>query len=218
MYNSRIREVFVDDAMYQFHQAPWSGVGVGNYEQITASLSRVDTHDPHNVFVLALVEGGYPLGVAFALLCVGTLIWLLRRRKTTLVALALVVQISTLAHAYVDVYWVRGTPVVGWMLIGAAAASTYSWQRSRRDGGGASATVRTGRTERLAGSVDRPPARLQSTSILADLQDVAVEEIGRTRHVRSNVIRCSAAPAPSVIVPAMVVPSICRRLFAPSAT
>ncbi|NKR89706.1 hypothetical protein GS894_02930 [Rhodococcus hoagii] len=139
VYNSRIREVFVDDAMYQFHQAPWSGVGVGNYEQITASLSRVDTHDPHNVFVLALVEGGYPLGVAFALLCVGTLIWLLRRRKTTLVALALVVQISTLAHAYVDVYWVRGTPVVGWMLIGAAAASTYSWQRSRRDGGGASA-------------------------------------------------------------------------------
>ena len=131
VYNANIRDVFVRDAMYQFNNAPWSGVGVGNYEQITRALSRVETHDPHNVFVLALVEGGYPLGIAFALLVGGTLIWLLRKPKTSLVVLALVVQISTLVHAYVDVYWVRGTPVAGWMLIGAAAASAYQWNRGR---------------------------------------------------------------------------------------
>lgn len=131
IYNAQIRDVFLDDAMYQFSLAPWSGVGVGNYQQVTAALARVETRDPHNVFALALVEGGYPLAVAFALLVIGTLVWLIRRPKTPLVVLALVVQISTLVHAYVDVYWVRGTPVAGWMLIGAAAASTYQWSRSR---------------------------------------------------------------------------------------
>jgi hypothetical protein len=124
-YTETIRTVFVNDAIFQWHLTQGRGVGVGNYVQADAALSRVLTHDPHNVFVLALVEGGIPLIAAFILLVGGSLLWLLRMPKTALVVAAIAVQVSTFAHAYVDVYWVRGTPAMGWALVGVAAMLTY---------------------------------------------------------------------------------------------
>lgn len=152
-YNADIRDVFVQDALRQWNDAPWTGVGVGQYEQLNSALARISTHDPHNVFVLAFTEGGWPLGVAFLALAGGTLLWLMRKPKTTAVVLALTVQISTLAHAYVDVYWVRGTPAIGWALIGVAAAATYQWQRGR------DTEVTSTRNEPVAVSAGMQPAQ-----------------------------------------------------------
>lgn len=132
LYTERIRAVLTEDALQQFERAP-GGVGVGNYRQRAAALQNIDTHDPHNVFVLHLVEGGYLLATAFVLLAAGSIVWLLRHPKTELVVLALAVQVSILAHAYVDVYWVRGTPSLGWLLLGAAAAY---WSGVRSDAEG----------------------------------------------------------------------------------
>lgn len=124
-YNIDIRGLFVTDALDRFREAPWSGVGVGNYMQQHPGLLSVQTHDPHNVFALSLAEGGYPLLIGFVVMSAGPLLWLLGKRKTSIVALAIAVQTSTLVHAFVDVYWVRGTPAVGWLLVGAAAAYLF---------------------------------------------------------------------------------------------
>jgi ABC-type amino acid transport system permease subunit len=48
-------------------------------------------------------------GVAFAL-------WRVRRNE--LAAGAAAVLVATAAHGLVDVYWVRGTPVLGWLIVG----------------------------------------------------------------------------------------------------
>jgi O-antigen ligase len=121
-YNINIRGTFIADALQHFHAHPWYGIGVGNYAQTDSALSNVATQDPHNVYALTLAEGGYPLLVAFALLTIGTAVWLLiTRPKNTMVILAVSVQIGILVHTAVDVYWVRGTPSIGWLLIGMAA-------------------------------------------------------------------------------------------------
>jgi len=133
-FNTDIRGLFIQDALTQWAWSPWTGVGVGNYQQRTEGLLQVKTFDPHNAYVLALTEGGYFLLAAFVLLIAGTLVWLLTKPKSGLVILAIGVQVSTLAHAYVDVYWVRGTPVMGWFLIGAAAAWAYGEKWAHSEG------------------------------------------------------------------------------------
>ncbi|MFT4122950.1 MAG: O-antigen ligase family protein [Microbacteriaceae bacterium] len=127
-YTSDIRYVFIRDALAQWNDNPL-GVGVGQYRQIAAALQRIATHDPHNVYVLALVEGGIPLLIAFTVLAGGSLIWLLTMKKDVLVVAALAVQVSLLVHASVDVYWVRGTASIGWMLVGVAAATAAAGGR-----------------------------------------------------------------------------------------
>lgn len=133
VYNIDIRGLFITDALEQFRDAPWSGVGIGNYVQNHPGLMSVRTNDPHNVFAFSLAEGGYPLLAGFLIMCLVPLLWLLGKRKTSVVALALAVQVSTLTHAFVDVYWVRGTPAVGWLLLGAAAAYIAAQRESPGD-------------------------------------------------------------------------------------
>jgi hypothetical protein len=122
-YNTNIRGTFIADALQHFFAQPWYGIGVGNYKQTDSALSNVATQDPHNVYALTLAEGGYPLLAAFAILTLGTAIWLLfQRPRNTKMVLAVSVQIGLLVHTAVDVYWVRGTPSIGWLLVGMAAA------------------------------------------------------------------------------------------------
>src|SRR5207302_468974 len=79
------------------------------------------TTDPHNVVLKVTAEEGYPGVVMFVLMVLGTAWLLLRRLKvTSWAALAIIVQVAAMAHALVDVYWVRNTPVLGWLLLGAA--------------------------------------------------------------------------------------------------
>lgn len=128
-FNIDIRGLFVRDALEQWAVSPWTGVGVGNYRQRATGLQQVLGYDPHNVYVLALTEGGYLHAAAFLLLVGGTLIWVLRMPKTSLTVLAITVQVAILVHSYIDVYWVRGTPALGFVLMAAAAAASYQPKR-----------------------------------------------------------------------------------------
>jgi hypothetical protein len=42
---------------------------------------------------------------------------------------AAAVLLATVAHGLVDVYWVRGTPVLGWLLVGMAFGCAWSARR-----------------------------------------------------------------------------------------
>jgi hypothetical protein len=38
-------------------------------------------------------------------------------------------------HGLVDIYWVRGTPVLGWLLVGMALAQAHAARAERAEGG-----------------------------------------------------------------------------------
>jgi len=116
-----IRGDFVRDAMSQWRAQP-DGLGIGGYRQYLPQLQNILNYDPHNVYLLALVEGSWPLFIAFLWLVVGGLLIAFLARGHWIGFAALLVQVSTFVHCYVDVYWVRGTPAIGWLLVGASAA------------------------------------------------------------------------------------------------
>jgi O-antigen ligase len=119
-YSLTIRQQFSKDAEAIIKRHPWTGVGIGNYTQAD-SQSEQPTDDPHEVFLLQAAEGGYGLAVSFVVLIAGTAIVLFARmRRMPLAAAAAAVLLATAIHGLVDVYWVRGTPVLGWLLVGMA--------------------------------------------------------------------------------------------------
>lgn len=119
---------YADDAWATFQSAPYLGVGPGNY---AGGEQAPGIADPHNVLLLEAVDGGVVLAGAFLLLAVGSLFVLARRvRRHPIVVTALAVQLATLLHGMVDVYWVRGTPVLGWVLVGAALTLAHRDQTS----------------------------------------------------------------------------------------
>jgi len=118
-YAIYLRHQFYDDAHRIIDAHPWTGVGIGNYGAANA-LSAHPVQDPHQVLLLQQAEGGYGLGAAFVLLIAGTMVALRRMRQVDVAPAAAGVLIATAAHGLVDVYWVRGTPVLGWLLVGMA--------------------------------------------------------------------------------------------------
>lgn len=119
-YAAEARVNYAGDAIDLFQSSPLLGTGVGQYAAGSFSAGTF-TDDPHNVLLLELAEGGVVLGAGFIVL-VATSVWVLVRRRSShpIVVAALAVQVSIVIHGVVDVYWVRGTPVMGWLLIGAA--------------------------------------------------------------------------------------------------
>jgi hypothetical protein len=119
-YSVQIRTVYRQQGIALVKQHPLLGVGVGNYltgEAVDGTL----TDDPHDVLLLDAGEGGLPDLAFFVVMVAGTAFILLRRRRTSPWAgPALALQAAILTHGLVDVYWVRGTPVMGWLLIGMA--------------------------------------------------------------------------------------------------
>jgi O-antigen ligase len=111
------RDQYYHDAEALIAAHPWTGVGVGNYLTGTAGNLTVAT-DPHNVILLEAAEGGYVFAASFILLVLGVAFALWRVRRVELAPAAAGVLLATLAHGLVDVYWVRGTPVLGWLLVG----------------------------------------------------------------------------------------------------
>lgn len=120
-YSLKIREQFREQAWSIVHARPWTGVGIGNY---AAGLDRtaVSTADPHQVLLLQAAEGGYPFAASFVVLVIGCLALVRRSAPGPVAAAAGAVISASVAHGMVDVYWVRGTPVLGWALIGMALA------------------------------------------------------------------------------------------------
>jgi hypothetical protein len=118
-YALHIRDQYVKDAKRLIAAHPIAGVGVGNY-LAGDPRNLTQTSDPHNVLLLEAAEGGYGFALSFVVLVAGVTLALRRMRDIDLVPAAAGVFLATFAHGLVDVYWVRGTPVLGWMLAGMA--------------------------------------------------------------------------------------------------
>jgi hypothetical protein len=119
-YAIYLREKYARDAHKIIDAHPWTGVGIGNYYAADSAITTSPVLDPHQVLLQQEAEGGYPLGAAFVLLIVGTMLALRRMRQVDVGPAAAGVLIATASHGLVDVYWVRGTPILGWLLVGMA--------------------------------------------------------------------------------------------------
>jgi hypothetical protein len=119
-YTVQLRTIFRHEGIALVKQHPIFGVGVGDY--LTGNPTDLTrTSDPHDVLLLDAGEGGIPDLALFLLMLAGTGIVMVRRRKSSPWAgPALALQAAILTHGLVDVYWVRGTPVIGWLLVGMA--------------------------------------------------------------------------------------------------
>ena len=130
-YSIWYRDQYATDARRIIDSNPWTGVGVGNYAAADAS-SFSPISDPHNVLLLQAAEGGYLLAAGFILVIVGAFLALVRMRSIELAPVAAGVLLSTAAHGLVDVYWVRGTPVLGWLLVGMVCGLYATSRREAR--------------------------------------------------------------------------------------
>jgi hypothetical protein len=119
-YAIYLRQKYAQDAQEIIGAHPWAGVGIGNYYAADSAVSTTPVLDPHQVLLQQEAEGGYVFAAAFVLLVAGTMLALRRMRRVDLAPVAAGVLIATVAHSIVDVYWVRGTPVLGWLLVGMA--------------------------------------------------------------------------------------------------
>jgi hypothetical protein len=119
-YSVQLRDVFRTQGRELIDAHPVFGVGPGKYR--TGNLQAgTATVDPHNVIIRTAGDLGYPGLVAFGILIVGTVVVAFRRRSVNPYAVvALAVQAAVIVHGFVDVYWVRGTPVLPWLLLGMA--------------------------------------------------------------------------------------------------
>ena len=127
-YNIGVRAQYAHDAEQLIAAHPWTGIGVGNYLAGTPT-NGTQTTDPHDVILLQAAEGGYVLAGSFVLLIAGTALALWRLRRVELAAAAIAVLLATAAHGLVDVYWVRGLPVLGFLLVGMACGLAAQRQR-----------------------------------------------------------------------------------------
>jgi hypothetical protein len=131
-YALYIRQQYTRDAHLIIDAHPWTGIGVGNY-LAGDPTQDTQTGDPHDVILLQAAEGGYGFAAAFVLLILGSLLALRRLgRAVELAPVAAAVLLSTVAHGLVDIYWVRGTPVLGWLLVGMACGSAWTARSGAR--------------------------------------------------------------------------------------
>jgi hypothetical protein len=128
-YALYLREKYADDAHQIIDAHPWAGVGIGNYGAAD-SLSSTPVQDPHQVLLLQEAEGGYVFGASFIVLIAGVMLALRRIRQVDVGPAAAGILIATAAHGVVDVYWVRGTPVLSWLLVGMACGGLAQLRRS----------------------------------------------------------------------------------------
>ena len=117
-YNLAVRTHYREDALVVIRQHPILGVGTGNY--FTGSGTTI-TVDPHNLVLRVAAEGGLPDAALFLLFVAGSTLLVVRRLGANPWAgPALAIQTASIAHGLVDVYWIRGIPVLGWLLVGMA--------------------------------------------------------------------------------------------------
>jgi O-Antigen ligase len=128
-YSIHIHQQYAHDAHVLIAAHPWTGIGVGNYYAGDPNLGT-QTTDPHEVVLLQEAEGGYGFAASFVLLLAATSFVLYRLRRVDVAPAAAAVLIATAAHGMVDVYWVRGTPVLGWLLTGMVCGA--AWRSLKR--------------------------------------------------------------------------------------
>jgi hypothetical protein len=116
----QIRETYSEQGWALVDEYPVFGVGPGNYQTGTIGTDSF-TQDPHNLVIRTAGDLGLPGLASFAVMVLGTAYVAFRRRSINpYAAVAIAVQAAVLVHGLVDVYWVRGTPVLPWLLLGLA--------------------------------------------------------------------------------------------------
>lgn len=120
-YNVHIRNEYKTDALHIIRAHPWLGIGVGSYLAGDPGR-RTSTVDPHEVILLQAAEGGWLFAGSFVVLVLGSVFALRRFKRIDLAPATAGVVIGTAAHGLFDVYWVRGTPVLGWLMVGMTCA------------------------------------------------------------------------------------------------
>jgi hypothetical protein len=121
-YSIYVRSQLSQEARSIIDAHPIVGVGVGNFGAAN-STNPLPVQDPHEVLLLQAAEGGWGFAACFVVLIVGSSIALFRMRRLELAPVAAAVLVGTAVHGLVDVYWVRGTPLLGWLLVGMAFGS-----------------------------------------------------------------------------------------------
>lgn len=122
-YSIKIRQQLSTDAKHIIRDHPATGVGVGGYYAADSKITTRPVLDPHQVLYLQAAEGGYGLALSFIVLVVGLVLAVWRMKNVTIAAAAAGVLVATAAHGLVDVYWVRGTPVLSFLLVGMVCGS-----------------------------------------------------------------------------------------------
>ena len=154
------------------------GVGVGNYcdgdrPTPTSGRSRIPTRCCCSRRPRAATPSRAPLRAddrrspAFVLF---------RLRRIALAPAAAAIVVSTAAHGLVDVYWVRGTPVLGWLLVGDGV-------RARREP----------RAERSLHERPARPRRGRGATARAEALDACLAALGSAYPV--TVVDNSSSPA-----------------------
>jgi hypothetical protein len=123
-----LRHHYTADAAKIISAHPFTGVGIGDYAAADAQ-SIFAVNDPHEVLYLQAAEGGYGFAVSFVILVGLTFLAMRRMKGVELAPIAAGVLVATVVHGLADVYWVRGTPVLGWMLVGMACGELYRRRR-----------------------------------------------------------------------------------------
>jgi O-antigen ligase len=129
-YSVYIRDRYWQDAARIASAHPLIGIGIGNYLAGDRGAGTL-ANDPHDVVLLEAAEGGYGLAAAFLLLVIASAFALRRMRRFALAPAAAGVFLATVAHGLVDVYWVRGTPVLSWLLVGMVCGSAAAHRPAR---------------------------------------------------------------------------------------
>jgi hypothetical protein len=123
-YALHIRQQYSADAKRLIRAHPWVGVGVGNY--LAGDFYRGTlAEDPHDVLLLQAAEGGYLLAISFVILTAGVALAVFRMRELEIAAAVAGVFVATFVHGLFDIYWVRGTPVLAWLLVGMVCGCAY---------------------------------------------------------------------------------------------
>ena len=131
-YALHTRQQYAKGAEHIIATHPWIGIGVGNYFA-TDPNGGFQTTDPHDVLLLQAAEGGYVFAVAFLLLIGGSFLALRRMGRVDVTAAAAGVLLATVVHGLVDVYWVRGTPVLSWLLVGMACGGFLKLRQATKE-------------------------------------------------------------------------------------
>jgi hypothetical protein len=131
-YSIYLRQEAARDAQEIIRKHRWTGVGIGNYGAAHATLTSRQAQDPHQVLLLQAAEGGYLFAGSFVLLIGGTMLALRRMRDVDLAPAAAGVFFATAVHGLVDIYWVRGTPVLSWLLVGMVCGQLAKLRREGR--------------------------------------------------------------------------------------
>lgn len=119
------RERYRDQGLEAWRASPATGQGMRFFESSEASLDS----DPHNVIVASLSETGVVglLALLGLLLVTVAVTW---RVPTGLGVAAVALIVARFAHGLFDIYWVAGTQLLPWLVVGMALGEPAG-ERSR---------------------------------------------------------------------------------------